>query len=272
MLALWTTFKALAAAASLLTVVGPAPTAPGAKALRLSAAPLDGRTIDGPADRPQRQRERRALREQEERERRTVSERKERERAHLSRGRELEERAQRRHNLEAELREIMERARELRLHQVALQAELERAEIDQEGGKAQDFRRELVDVEHQLRITEIEAQRLMEAREQDNERRNILTMTDRLGFVERWEEVAFHGPRAVMMATQAIVELHLANGDVRGATERLEELLGQVDGVGSRTAIRFALKDLYSELGKPKRAAEHMFKVILENAGRDHDE
>ena len=70
------------------------------------------------------------------------------------------------------------------------------------------------------------------------------------------------------MATQAVVELHLASGELPAAAEKLEGLLERIEGTGNRTAIRFALKDIYVELRQYDRAAEHMFQVIVENSPR----
>ena len=91
-------------------------------------------------------------------------------------------------------------------------------------------------------------------------------MEERLEYVSNWKDVAFDPRDAVMMATQSIVELHMMIGEPQGAVEALERLLESVEELGSRTAIRFALKDVYAEMGNRERAQEHMTKVILENA------
>ena len=46
-----------------------------------------------------------------------------------------------------------------------------------------------------------------------------------------------------------------------------EHLLKKIDWLGARTALRFALKDLYGEIAAPDQAMEQMIQVILENAG-----
>ena len=74
------------------------------------------------------------------------------------------------------------------------------------------------------------------------------------------------------MATQSIVELHLASGDPEAAAEQLEQLLDKSKNVGARTAIRFALKDIYTEMGKMRSASKHMVQVVLENGRFFEDE
>lgn len=92
-------------------------------------------------------------------------------------------------------------------------------------------------------------------------------MRERLDYVSDWRSVAFDPQEAVIMATQAVVETGLASEDPHKAAETLEELLGEIDDLGSRTAIRFALRDLYTELGRLEKAGEHMKQVVRENAG-----
>ena len=167
---------------------------------------------------------------------------------------------------EAEIRERMERLRELRIRQVDYQAILERAALDQDHDRVHALRRELVEIEHELQRGQLELEGVMMDREREAERRDLVTMTDRLEYVAGWREVAFDPPQAIMMATQAVVELHMARDDAKGAVQVLEETLSRVEETGSRSAIRFALKDLYAELGQHDRAIEHMVQVILENA------
>jgi hypothetical protein len=69
-----------------------------------------------------------------------------------------------------------------------------------------------------------------------------------------------------MMATQAVVESAFVGGGSERASELLEGLLGEIRDVGSRTAIRFALRDLYGESNRPDAATEHLKQIILENA------
>jgi hypothetical protein len=181
--------------------------------------------------------------------------------------RRLQEAAQReRIDHEAEIRERMEQLRQLRIKQVDYQAMLERAALDQDHDRVHAMRRKLVEIEYELQHGQLELEGVMMDREREAERRDLVTMTDRLEYVAGWREVAFDPPQAVMMATQAVVELHMARDDAKGAVQVLEETLSRIEGVGSRSAIRFALKDLYTELGQHDRAIEHMVQVILENA------
>lgn len=167
---------------------------------------------------------------------------------------------------EVAIQEAMERLRELRLQQVDLQAAMERAALDNQHLRVRDLQRALVDVQHELQRGEFELQRVMMDREREVERRDLRRMADRLQYVASWGEVAFDSMQAVVMATQAIVEIHLAQDDVAGAIEQLEGLLPRIEKCGSRTAIRFALKDLYMEKGQPQRAADHMLQVVVENS------
>lgn len=177
----------------------------------------------------------------------------------------------RRADRERQIQKMMQHLQQLRIRQVDLQAVHEHAAMEQDHDKVQAIRRELIELEHELRRGELDLQGLIMERDRDAERRDLLRMTDRLEYVASWRDVAFDSPQAIMMATQAVVELHLAGGDVPGAAQKLEDLLHRIDsqgdlGIGTRTAIRFALKDLYTELEQYDRAAEQMLQVILENA------
>ena len=164
------------------------------------------------------------------------------------------------------IQEAMERLRQLRLQQVDLEAAMERAAIDNQELRVRDLRRALVEVQHELQRGQLELERVMMDRESEVEQRDLRRMADRLEYVASWGEVAFDSMQAVVMATQAIVEIHLAADDVAGAIEQLEGLLPRIEKCGSRTAIRFALKDLYMEKGEPQRAADHMLQVVVENS------
>lgn len=61
---------------------------------------------------------------------------------------------------------------------------------------------------------------------------------------------------------------HPVTSSPDAAADILEDLLKHVDEPGSRTAIRFALKDVYAELGRANDAARQMAQVIIENAKR----
>lgn len=168
--------------------------------------------------------------------------------------------------IEKATQEHMEQVRQLRVRQVELQAKLERAGLDSDTDLVQTLQRQMVEIQHDIRTAELELERIMFERQRQAERRDMITMTDRLEYVAGWRDVAFDPPQAVMMATQAIVELHMARDDAPGAVAMLEETLDRVKATGVRTAIRFALKDLYTEMEEFGKAAEHMLQVILENA------
>jgi hypothetical protein len=175
-----------------------------------------------------------------------------------------ERHAKRRH--EFEIQESMERLQQLRMEQVDLQAALQHAELDGKLDRVHDLQKAMISIEHEVQRGELELQQVIMERERDAERRDLLRMTDRLEYVASWRDVAFDSAQAVLMATQAVVEIHLAQNDPKRAAETLEELLLRIAGTGSRTAIRFALKDLYMELELPDRAVEHMLQIIVENS------
>lgn len=173
---------------------------------------------------------------------------------------------------DAAMHEMMEHLRQLRVRQVDLQRVMQHAEVNADHLKVRDLQREMIELEHELQVGQLELEGMMLERERDAQRRQMMTMNERFEYVAGWREVAFDPRQAVMMATQAIVELHLGHEDARGAVEKLENLLTQVEGVGTRTAIRFALRDIYTELGDPARATEHMAQVVLENSRHESDE
>ena len=221
-----------------------------------------------PAQADLREREIRQSREREERERDMLEARREAERARLGfeeANREAQERRTRR-AMEAELDRLHAELQELHVREVDLRAVMQTRELDGRPEEAHDLRRELVHVRHEMERIELEIQRLMMERDRQAERYELMRMAERLEYVSNWREVAFDPAEAVMMATQAIVELHLNTDNPEEAAEVLEQLLHQVDELGSRTAVRFALKDVYAEMGRPEQAAEHMIQVIQENA------
>ncbi len=176
-------------------------------------------------------------------------------------------------NHQEQARQLQDAILQLKLREADLRSDVETAELDDDREKAKKLRREQVQLEHALQRLYVEKersnlidQRLRAQLTQEAERRELLSMTDRLEYVATWRDIAFEPPQAVMMATQSVVELHLASGDVEGAAVKLEALLERIQDKGSRTAIRFALKDLYVDLGKLKRAGNHMIQVILENS------
>jgi len=156
---------------------------------------------------------------------------------------------------------------ELRLKESELRAIVEKMELAGRHDEARAAQQELVGVRHEMELRDLEIDRLLEPQRREAERRELAMMTDRLGYVDNWHRIAFDPQRAVMMATQAIVEIHMASGQPDQAVEMLEGLLERVEEQGSRTAIRFALRDVFMERGEPERAAEHMVQIILENSG-----
>jgi hypothetical protein len=173
-----------------------------------------------------------------------------------------------REDRDAAIHDMMEELRQLRIMQVNLERDMQHAEVSSDHLKHRDLQREMIELQHQMQVSQLELEGVMVERERDTERRQMSAMNERFEYVAGWREVAFDPAQAVMMATQAIVELHLAMDDANGAAHNLEALLEKVDGAGSRTAIRFALRDIYTELGRLDKAAEHMSQVILENSRR----
>jgi len=55
----------------------------------------------------------------------------------------------------------------------------------------------------------------------------------------------------VVIATQALVDIHRDADDLERAAEVLEELLQCIDEPSARTFIRFTLRDIYMELKRP---------------------
>ena len=147
-----------------------------------------------------------------------------------------------------------------------LHQHLEELERGKRFDELDQARAELDRVRHQIREHEEHIARILDRERQEAQQQHLQTMVRRLEYVSNLGEVAFDAQRAVMMATQAIVELGLA-GDAPGESAGvLEELLEQVKELGSRTAIRFALKNLYMKMDRPSEAHDQMVQVILENA------
>lgn len=155
----------------------------------------------------------------------------------------------------------------LRIRESELRAVVEKMELTGRHDEARAAQQELVGVRHEIERRELAIDRFLEPQRREAERRELAMMTDRLGYVDNWHRIAFDPQRAVMMATQAIVEIHMASGQSDRAVEMLERLLERVEEQGSRTAIRFALRDVFMERGEPERAAQHMVQIILENSG-----
>ncbi len=221
-----------------------------------------------PAQADLREREIRESRERAERERDVREARREFERtqrAFHEVNREAQERSARR-AMETEYNRRYSELQELHVREADLRAVMQARELEGRHDEVHELRRELVHVRHEIERNEQEIQRLMLERERQAERYDLMRMAERLEYVSNWREVAFDPAEAVMMATQAIVEVHLTTDNPERAADVLEQLLDRVDELGSRTAVRFALKDVYAEMGRPEQAAEHMIQVIQENA------
>ena len=215
----------------------------------------------GPVD--PRQRELREALEQREREmERAERERERAERETIRAHREQQAQMQ----LEMEVDRLHAEIQELRVRELDLRTNVETMELEGRPGDAHDLRRELVRVRYELQRHQLELEQLLTEQHRQAERRELMRMEERLEYVSNWKDVAFDPRDAVMMATQSIVELHMMRGEPQGAAEALGQLLERVEELGSRTAIRFALKDLYAEIGNGERAQEHMANVIMENA------
>lgn len=180
--------------------------------------------------------------------------------------------ADERRNLERELHELERELIEQKMRQAGLRADMHTLNLEGKQDDADAILRNLryIAVEIQRHERQLELRRSDVNRQA--ERYEMLRMRDRLQYVSDWRSVAFDPQEAVMMATQAVVESAFVGGGIERAVELLEGLLGEIHDVGSRTAIRFALRDLYDESGQSDAATEHLKKIILENArDGDHD-
>jgi hypothetical protein len=183
-----------------------------------------------------------------------------------------------------ELEQEMERQR-VRYHQLRDQmlhcrekiAELEAHRPDEGRSEVEQIReheRRMREVQFELQRSEIEAERsemtlrrLEEDRERRMERTNIDSMMHRIDYVANWKEVAFESDLAVSMAVQGIVEMQFGAGGSGEAIEILSDLLEQVEDIGARTALRFAIKDVATTQGELHQATEQLRMIVLENAG-----
>ncbi|MCH7994635.1 MAG: hypothetical protein IIB57_09340 [Planctomycetes bacterium] len=182
--------------------------------------------------------------------------------------------ADERRNLEREMYELERELIEQRMRVVDLEAAAETLELEGKHEEYSAIRRDLVQVRAELERRELQLELRRSDVNRHAERYEMLRMRDRLQYVSDWRSVAFDPQEAVMMATQAVVESAFVGGGLERAVELLEGLLGEIHDVGSRTAIRFALRDLYGESGQPDVATEHLKQIILENArglDGDHD-
>jgi len=168
---------------------------------------------------------------------------------------------------EAHIADLERHLHELRMREVELEATAQQMEIAGRLDDMEGVRRELIELHRETQMATLEMEQQQRELAHLHERRELGHMQDRLAFIGHWRDVAFDPQQAAMMATQSLVEMHVAAGNPEGAVEVLEQLLEKVKSLGVRTALRFALKDLYGELDQPEHAKEHMIRVILENAG-----
>ncbi|MCC7293705.1 MAG: hypothetical protein IT449_16730 [Phycisphaerales bacterium] len=148
-----------------------------------------------------------------------------------------------------------------------LRRQIEEIEKRAQGGDAPPDAPTLLERFRQnLTMRESDMKRMMDERRRMLEQRELDMQNSRLSYVSNWHEVAFDPRRALVMSIQSIVELATRQGHPEHAERILSDLLGKVHDVGGRTAIHFALKDLYITMKQPERAAEHMLQAAMENA------
>lgn len=182
--------------------------------------------------------------------------------------------------LEAELAQHRDRLHQTRdqvLHMRELLAELEARRPDDQSRNQEALREheqkmrqvqlEMSRLEIESERAEMQLHRLEEELQRTEERSNIESMMHRIDYVANWKDIAFESDLAVAMAVQGIVEMNMGTGDSGRAIEILSDLLNQVDDIGARTALRFAIKDVATSRGEPTRASEELRMIILENAG-----
>jgi hypothetical protein len=169
--------------------------------------------------------------------------------------------------LEVRIDELAERLHELRRHEVEVRTRAEELALTGHVKDNNPMQRELIEIHRQIQMTQLELERHHRELDRLRERREIGHMQERLEFISSWREVAFDGEKAVTLATQSLVELHMAREDAEGAARILQDLLERIEWLGARTAVRFALKELYTQLDRPEQAIDQMVQVILENSG-----
>lgn len=169
-------------------------------------------------------------------------------------------------NVDGEIQYLQDNIRQLRLQEIDLRTAVETIEITGSKKSTVGPRVALLNVQHELEATVVQLESLLMERQNRVERLELARMSERLRYVASWRDVAFDSGDAVMLATQAIVELLAGSGEPDTAAKMLEDVLTQVDHLGSRTAVRFALKDVYVETGQHQEAAKQMAQIIIENA------
>jgi len=169
-------------------------------------------------------------------------------------------------DVEARIDDLTERQLQLRRHEVEVRTRMEQLNVSGRPEEAERLQLEMIELHREIEMTQLELEKYHRELDRVHERREIDHMRERLEYIAHWREVAFEPQQAVILATQSLVEIRAGSQDVRGAVELLESLLERIEWLGARTALRFALKELYTELDEPDRAVEQLKRVILENS------
>ena len=175
---------------------------------------------------------------------------------------------QARRELDERLERLHDELDALRLREIDIRAALEKAKIDPLGRPDEGLVKMWEEFPHlQLDIErrELEIARLQRRREQLEQQGRMQWMEKRQHAPDR-HRAAFDAVDAVIVATHAVVDIHRGADDLEGAAEVLEGLLQRIDEPAARTFIRFTLRDIYMELERPARAADHLVEIIIENA------
>jgi len=168
--------------------------------------------------------------------------------------------------IEKRIDELNNRLLDLRRHEVDLRTQMEQLNVSGRPGDAAGIKLEVIEVNRQIEMTQLELEQHQHELQRVQERREIGHMQDRLEYVANWRDIAFDPQQAITLATQSLVELHMGQDDAAGAAQALEDLLPRVEWTGARTALRFALKEVYNDMGHPEKAADQLVKIILENS------
>jgi thioredoxin-like negative regulator of GroEL len=67
------------------------------------------------------------------------------------------------------------------------------------------------------------------------------------------------------MAQNSIKEVYEKAGKKADAVNELQQMLNGLDDPAARTALRFALADLYKETGQNEKALEQLREIVAEN-------
>jgi predicted negative regulator of RcsB-dependent stress response len=104
------------------------------------------------------------------------------------------------------------------------------------------------------------------ARSEEPDPSKILnTVQAYLSMLDRMEKIASDPRSALMLAQNSIKEVYERKGQKAEAVGELRKLLDGLEDVGVRTAIRFAIADIYKETGQNDRALEELRMIVSEN-------